>query len=152
MFTFYIDDYAGGHFMPKGSTVVLNVWGMHHDEKRWERPEDFMPERYADYPKLASQYTNDGPGRDHFGYGAGRRVCPGIHLAERNLFIGISKLLWAFEFSKALGEADAQIESSIGFLQCVRDYGLQIKGRSEKRAKTIRREFSDAAEIFANYD
>lgn len=137
--------------IPKGSTVVLNVWAMHHDETRWEKPADFMPERFASYPKLASQYTSDGSTRDHFGYGAGRRVCPGIHLAERNLFIAISKLLWAFDFSKKEGNNQA-VESSIGFLQCVREYECQISVRSEKRAETIRLEFEEAGNIFANYD
>lgn len=145
------DDWAGGHFIPKGSTVVLNVWGMHHDEKRWEKPEDFMPERYASYPKLASQYTSDGPDRDHFGYGAGRRVCPGIHLAERNLFIAMAKLLWAFDFSKGIND-DSKVESSIGFLQCVADFECQITVRSEKRAETIRNEFQEAGKIFEKYD
>lgn len=110
-----------------------------------------MPERFASHPKLASQYTSDGSSRDHFGYGAGRRVCPGIHLAERNLFIAISKLLWAFDFSKEEGQ-DGEVESSIGFLQCVRDYGCRITVRSERRAETIRREFEEAGSIFANYD
>ncbi|KAF2135651.1 uncharacterized protein K452DRAFT_281196 [Aplosporella prunicola CBS 121167] len=146
-----VDDWVGGHFIPKGSTVVLNVWAMHHDEERWEKPEDFMPERFQSHPKLASQYTSDGPGRDHFGYGAGRRVCPGIHLAERNLFIAMAKLLWAFDFRKRPDD-NGQVESSIGFLQCVRDYKCMITPRSEKRAETIRREFEEAQEVFEDYE
>ncbi|KAI0110930.1 cytochrome P450 oxidoreductase [Nemania sp. FL0031] len=145
------DDWVGGYLIPKGSTVVLNVWAMHHDERRWDRPADFMPERFATHPKLASHYTSDGPGRDHFGYGAGRRVCPGIHLAERNLFLAMAKLLWGFNFRKKTGD-DAKVESSIGFLQCVRDYDCEITVRSEKRAETIRREFEMAGEVFAGYD
>lgn len=130
---------------------MLNVWAMHHDESRWERPEDFMPERFLNHPKLASQYTSDGPTRDHFGYGAGRRVCPGIHLAERNLFVGMAKLLWAFDFRRR-GEGSGNVESSIGFLQCVRDYECEITVRSEKRAETIMREYQEAQQVFANYD
>ncbi|KAH8195801.1 hypothetical protein TruAng_010044 [Truncatella angustata] len=145
------DDWVGGHFIPKGSTVVLNVWGMHHDERRWEKPEEFNPDRYASHPKLASRYTSDGPDRDHFGYGAGRRVCPGIHLAERNLFIAMAKLLWAFEFRKNIND-DSEIKSSIGFLQCVADFGCEITVRSQKRAETIRNEFQAAGKTFANYD
>jgi hypothetical protein len=124
---------------------------MHHDEKRWEKPEDFMPERFERHPKLASHYTSDGPDRDHFGYGAGRRVCPGIHVAERNLFIGIAKLLWAFDFQKK-GLGNGKVESSIGFLQCVRNYECEITVRSDTRAETIRRELQEAEKVFANYD
>lgn len=110
-----------------------------------------MPERYKTHPKLASQYTSDGPDRDHFGYGAGRRVCPGIHLAERNLFVAMAKLLWAFDFAKKVDDRST-VESSIGFLQCVTDFDCVITPRSEKRAETIRREFEEAAHIFDNYD
>ncbi|EFX05735.1 cytochrome p450 monooxygenase [Grosmannia clavigera kw1407] len=35
--------------------------------------------------------------RDHYGYGAGRRICPGMHLAERVQWRAIAKILWAFD-------------------------------------------------------
>jgi len=150
-----IDDWIDAKFIPKGSTVVMNVWGMHHDKRLWEKPDDFMPERFSGHPKLASQYTNDAQKRDHFGYGFGRRICPGIHLAERNLFIGVAKLLWAFRFYKKDGaviDSSAETGSSIGFLQCVKDYSVGVEPRSEKRVETIRREFEEAQSVFANYD
>ena len=50
---------------------------------------------YAGVAKLAPELaaSSDYEARDHGGYGAGRRLCPGIQLAERNLFLGIAKLL-----------------------------------------------------------
>ncbi|KAF6823070.1 cytochrome P450 2D18 [Colletotrichum plurivorum] len=150
------DDWVNGHFIPQGSTVVLNVWAMHHDKQRWEKPSDFAPERYAQHPKLAPHYASgggdadDGPGRDHFGYGAGRRVCPGIHLAERNLFLAAAKLLWAFDFGEGAGGARG--ESGGGFLQCVADYECVVTPRSGARAETIRREFREAGLVFSEYD
>ena len=36
--------------------------------------------------------------RPHNTFGAGRRICPGSHVAERTLFVGMARLLWAFEF------------------------------------------------------
>ena len=53
--------------------------------------------------------------RDHWAFGAGwvfnswldtlsadifqisRRICPGIHVAERELWLAVSRLLWAFD-------------------------------------------------------
>lgn len=35
--------------------------------------------------------------RDHFSFGAGRRVCPGYNLGENSLFILTARLLWAFD-------------------------------------------------------
>jgi cytochrome P450 len=77
------------------STVILNVWALHHDGKRWESPEHFVPERYSAYPALALVYvaSKDFADRDHLGYGASRRICPSIHLAERDLSVATAKLL-----------------------------------------------------------
>jgi len=36
--------------------------------------------------------------RPHLTFGAGRRICPGSHVADRTLFIGMSRLIWAFKF------------------------------------------------------
>ncbi|KGQ01334.1 hypothetical protein PAAG_11911 [Paracoccidioides lutzii Pb01] len=38
---------------------------------------------------------------DLFGFGAGRKICQGMHVAERSLFLGISRLLWGFGFGIA---------------------------------------------------
>ncbi|KAJ5425755.1 cytochrome P450 [Penicillium sp. CMV-2018d] len=48
----------------------------------------FDPMRYEGYTKLAADYANapDAATRDHYTYGIGRRICPGIHLADRNMF------------------------------------------------------------------
>jgi len=61
-------------------------------------PLAFEHDRFAGRTALASTLaaSKDYEACDHYGYGAGRRLCPGIHLAERNLFVGIAKLLWAF--------------------------------------------------------
>lgn len=65
--------------------------------------------------KLAPEYltASDPEARDHYAYGNGRRVCPGIHLGERNIFLGICKLLWAFEFKKAVDKNGNPIETDI---------------------------------------
>lgn len=74
-----LDNEIDGMFLPKGSTVVLNVWAMHHDSDTWKDPQHFIPERFESYPSLASTYAASGKWdeRDHYGYGAGRRICPG---------------------------------------------------------------------------
>ena len=78
------DSEVEGMFLPKGSTVVLNVWAMHHDSGTWKDPQHFVPERFESYPSLASTYAASGKWdeRDHYGYGAGRRICPGEWIAK----------------------------------------------------------------------
>lgn len=96
-----------------------------------------------------------------FRYGAGRRICPGIHLAERNLFLGIAKLLWALDIQPGLDsngnviEPDTSNEEaySAGFLVCAEPYPCRIKPRSEARRATILREFEQAKmEVFSQYE
>jgi cytochrome P450 len=107
------DYWIDGKLLPKGATIMTNLWELHHDEKRYANPDVFDPDHYAGYTKLAPEYltASDPVARDHYAYGNGRRVCPGIHLGERNIFLGICKLLWAFEFKKAVDENGNPIET-----------------------------------------
>lgn len=151
------DDHVDGMHLPKGSTVILNVWALHHDANRWQNPEHFIPERYEAYKGLAPVYaaSKDFDKRDHLGYGASRRICPGIHLAERNLFIATAKLLWAFKFSQdasLISDTSAETGSSQGFMHCVKDYGCRIELRMEAKRATIERERHDARKIFDHFD
>lgn len=133
--------------IPKGTAVVLNVWGIHHDPERYPEPQSFQPSRFAGQTQLASVYANAGDHtkRDHYGYGVGRRICPGIHLAERALFIAIAKLLWAFSIQHKLDSAGNPIPVDVspstaysdGFLNQCRPFVVDIKPRSEKRREVI---------------
>lgn len=80
-----LDSEVDGMFLPKGSTVVLNVWATHHNSDTWKDPQHFIPERFEFYPSLASTYAALGKWdeRDHYGYGAGRRICPGESNSSR---------------------------------------------------------------------
>ncbi|KAF2006507.1 cytochrome P450 [Amniculicola lignicola CBS 123094] len=90
--------------IPQGTVVVLNTWTMHHDEKRWEKPMEFNPDRYFDDSLLSSTSSNlpDPYARDNWMFGAGRRICPGMLVAEREIFLAISRMLWAFRMVQIL--------------------------------------------------
>lgn len=150
-------------FIPKGSTIFLNVWGLHHDPKRFPSPDVFDPDRYIGRTLLASEYaaSADFEKRDHYGYGAGRRICGGIHLAERNLFLAMSKLLWAFSFAEKRDvqgriipvNVDAATGYSTGAICCPKPFECEIKPRSEARQETILREYALAEEnTFFEYE
>ncbi|KIK50801.1 hypothetical protein GYMLUDRAFT_50988 [Collybiopsis luxurians FD-317 M1] len=89
-----------GHFIPKDTLIVLNCWTLHHNEARYKEPMQFDPNRYlGDNLSCAeSSKLPDAMDRDHWAFGAGRRICPGIHVAERELWLAISQLLWSFNF------------------------------------------------------
>ena len=163
MHFFHLDDWIDGHFIPKGTIVIINAWGMHHDAKRFPDPDTFDPDHYKGQMALAPELaaSADYESRDHYGYGSGRRICPGIHLAERNLFLAIAKLIWAFDIKPGVDQAGKTIEPNFdpatgyseGFLVCARDFPCQVEPRSKNRKETIMREYSQAQkEVFSNFE
>lgn len=109
-----------------------------------------MPERYLDKPLAAADYVNvaDPYTRDHFTYGGGRRICPGIHVAERSLYINIVRVLWGFNISKAKDSNGRPVEPVTkmvpGFLTVPLPFECDIQPRSEKHAKIMRDSFARA--------
>ncbi|KAG6911006.1 hypothetical protein DXG01_005421 [Tephrocybe rancida] len=93
-------------FIPKDTVVVLNCYSLHHNEERYPNPEVFDPDRYLG-DTLSCEESAKLPNamdRDHWTFGAGRRICPGLPAAERELWLAISRLMWAFEFHSVPGE------------------------------------------------
>nr|VWP01747.1 Uncharacterized protein [Ganoderma boninense] len=100
------EDFAyRGFFIPKGTVVIGNTWTMHRDPVRHPDPYAFNPDRYADdtVPSADSAHLPDVMERDHWSFGIGRRVCPGVILAEKEVFLGLAHMLWAFKISPIPG-------------------------------------------------
>lgn len=93
--------------------------------------------------------------RDHFTYGAGRRACPGVHVAERSLYINISRVLWGFNISKKKGLDGKLIEPTQamvrGFMSVPEPFECDITPRSERHARIIRDAFRDAEKEGINF-
>ncbi|KAJ8092104.1 hypothetical protein PM082_021636 [Marasmius tenuissimus] len=87
-----------GQFIPKDTVVVLNTYTMHHDPARHPEPFKFNPDRYLNDSTLASESANlaNPYERDHWMFGVGRRICPGMWVAEREIFLVVARLIWAF--------------------------------------------------------
>lgn len=86
----------GEKFIPKGTTVFLNCWGCNRDESVFGPDADaFRPERYLENPELP-----------HAAYGFGTRMCAGFHLANRQMYILLLRLIWAFEMKPSKDPAE----------------------------------------------
>jgi cytochrome P450 len=85
--------------IPKGTAVAVNTMALHFDPDRYPDPWAFRPERYADHLRSSLDYSAlpDPNTRDHFCFGAGRRICPGIRFTENNMSLILASLIWAFE-------------------------------------------------------
>ncbi len=63
-----------GYRIPRGTTVFMSQWVVHRDPRFWDRPDDFVPERWAEGERKF-------PERPYFPFGAGPRLCIGNHFA-----------------------------------------------------------------------
>ena len=86
--------------IPKGSRVLLNIWAMQRDPKAWENPMEFQPERFL---RDAGKGDFQGNNYSFLPFGSGRRVCPGIPLAEKMILYVVSTLLHSFEWNLPQG-------------------------------------------------
>ncbi|KAI0973096.1 cytochrome P450 [Xylaria arbuscula] len=96
------DDIYQDHFIPAGASVVLNVWALNMDSKNWPNPHVFDPLRFKEEMRSEHEIvTSSDPTRPRHNYvfGAGRRLCQGIHIAERSLFLAMACLLWGFDIT-----------------------------------------------------
>lgn len=88
--------------------------------------------------------------RDHFSYGAGRRACPGVHVAERSLFINVSRVLWGFNINKKKGKDGKEVHVTAqmepGFFSVPQPFECDIRPRSEKHARIMQEESKKAEE------
>ncbi|KAK4107197.1 cytochrome P450 [Canariomyces notabilis] len=139
------DDEYMGYKIPKGAAVVYNVWAIHMDPNRHANPRSFDPSRYMDDFTSSSESAQnpDVSKRDHFTFGAGRRVCSGMHVVDRSLFLVIARLVWAFDFGRAVDENGREIVPDQddlvgGLLVQPRPFKMRITPRSEARAAKVR--------------
>ncbi|XP_037440802.1 oryzalexin E synthase-like [Triticum dicoccoides] len=85
---------VGGFVVPKGATVIVNLWAVMRDPAVWTQSEEFMPERFIGADM-------DFRGKDRFEFmpfGAGRRACPGMPMATRVVTLILASLLHRFEW------------------------------------------------------
>ncbi|KIW12238.1 hypothetical protein PV08_09514 [Exophiala spinifera] len=89
-------DVYRGKDIPGGTIVYSNIYAVHNDPNVFARPEEWIPERYlpASDNRAAPEANHAGT---HYAFGAGRRECPGRHVADASLYIVISRMLWAFD-------------------------------------------------------
>ncbi|KAG1751948.1 cytochrome P450 [Suillus occidentalis] len=111
------DDIFDGYFIPKGATVMCNIWGISRNEKRYPEASSFIPERFID---VNNALTDDDPARYVFGFG--RRRCPGRYAADASLWSAIVTMLATVEFSPAKDDQGKAIEFTPRFTTGLTQY------------------------------
>ncbi|KAM5247023.1 vitamin D 25-hydroxylase isoform 2-T2 [Ctenodactylus gundi] len=84
------DTVVRGYSIPKGTTVITNLYSVHFDEKYWRDPEVFYPERFLDSNGYFVKKEAMVP------FSLGRRHCLGEQLARMEMFLFFTALLQRF--------------------------------------------------------
>ncbi|KAG8700498.1 hypothetical protein FRC08_004661 [Ceratobasidium sp. 394] len=87
--------------IPANTIVLVNAWHIMHNPEVYHEPERFMPERY-----LAA---NPPPDPESYAFGFGRRICPGIHVAQQSIWLAVSNTLANFHITKPKDQDGVEI-------------------------------------------
>jgi len=92
------DDRAGDLAIPRGSIVVVFIYGAHHSAQYWENPESFDQERFTKVKeKLHRPFA-------YLPFGAGPRGCIGGNYAMLQILMILSVLLRKYDFCLVPGQ------------------------------------------------
>ncbi|KAG1805462.1 cytochrome P450 [Suillus subaureus] len=90
------DIFWQGYCIPEGATVYGCHWTISRDPIAFPDPDVFNPQRWLD----SEGRLKDNMNSKLVTYGFGRRVCPGLHLANQSLYITLALLLWSFRIAQ----------------------------------------------------
>ncbi|KAF9522383.1 cytochrome P450 [Crepidotus variabilis] len=103
------EDVYNGYYIPKGTTIIPNVWAMTRDPRKYQDPEIFDPSRFLE--KDGSLNKDD----VHYLFGFGRRICPGRHLAAVTIWLSIVRILATFDIKKKKDSSGKEIQVDRGY-------------------------------------
>ncbi|KHN48735.1 Flavonoid 3'-monooxygenase [Glycine soja] len=85
------------YHIPKGATLLVNVWAIGRDPKEWIDPLEFKPERF--FPGGEKDDVDvKGNNFELIPFGAGRRICVGMSLGLKVVQLLIATLAHSFDW------------------------------------------------------
>ena len=108
----------GGYRVPAKTRLFINAWAIQRDGDFWERPDEFLPERFENN-------SIDFKGQDCFEFvpfGCGRRGCPGMAFGVASVEYITANLLHWFDW-KLPGNGDSGISEDLDMSE---DHGFLV--------------------------
>lgn len=113
------DDNVNGRRIPRGTTMLISIYGLHRSSAWGDDVECFRPERFAS--------EVDWPRRSFLPFGSGEHLCIGNNFAYAELLIAVAMIAQRFRLSCA---DDAPVEASARItLTPTRDFSLRLEPR-----------------------
>ncbi|XP_062015712.1 phenylacetaldehyde oxime monooxygenase CYP71AN24-like [Rosa rugosa] len=106
----------GGYYIPAKTRVFVNAFAIQRDPEFWDRPEEFLPERFE-----GNSVDFRGQDFQFIAFGGGRRGCPGVTFAVAAAEYELANLLYWFDW-KLPSSGSALAET----LDMTEVYGLTV--------------------------
>ncbi|XP_046394777.1 methyl farnesoate epoxidase-like [Ischnura elegans] len=87
-----------GYKIPKNARIFLNMYDLHHDPQIWNKPFEFIPERFLNENGEVIRHEALIP------FGTGKRQCVGKSLAQINIFIFFTSIMQRYTLSVPEGQ------------------------------------------------
>ncbi|KAK9220751.1 hypothetical protein WN944_009174 [Citrus x changshan-huyou] len=96
------------------TTVFVNVLAIGRDGQVWDKPDEFIPERF-----VGSNIDMGGQNFEFIPFGAGRRICAGLPIAMPIVELALANLLYKFDWTMPRGMEidDLDYDVKPGFTQ-----------------------------------
>uniref|UniRef100_A0A0E0LCT9 Ent-kaurene oxidase n=1 Tax=Oryza punctata TaxID=4537 RepID=A0A0E0LCT9_ORYPU len=94
------DTTLAGYDVPAGTQIMINVYACHMDEKVWESPHEWSPERFLGEGFMVTDRYKT------MAFGAGRRTCAGSLQAMNIACVAVARFVQELEWRLSEGEGD----------------------------------------------
>src|ERR1044072_4046314 len=102
------DCFIDGYHIPAKTIVYVNAWAIQRDPEIWKNSEEFYPERFLD-----SSINFLGQDFELIPFGAGRRICPGLHMAVVSVELILANLIHSFDWELPCGLVKEDIDTEM---------------------------------------
>lgn len=90
------EDNILGYPIQKGSTLFISAYGLHRNPRLWEKPNEFIPERFL-IENPTQKYA-------YIPFGAGRHTCIGRYLAQPMMLLSLANFVHNYNFEIKVNE------------------------------------------------
>lgn len=118
--------HLGSYALPAGTTLMFNVYGVHHSARYFRDPEEFRPQRF-----LAGAPGAAAAARHFLPFGLGPRTCVGTKFARTEGVVALAKLMRAFEFRMDEGRRELDVVTSLTLMP---RRGVWVRATRRKQA------------------